>query len=444
MITRLTRRHHVQRGMGAAGALALAACGETTSTAPKATTTGKVVFWKQSTGVLPDQLWDTMTAAFTQAHPKIELVIEPPGLASGQSQDDKLFAQLAAGTAWDAWQRDIPPSYQQPLVDQKAVLALDEYYTSQPNLKKVFGWARNRSKLNGKTWGVPHEVEFIDLFYNKPLFERAGVRHLPQTWDEFLRLNQTLKSTGLQPMNIAKGRTNPGHNYSMYLMGLVGRDGFEDLLYRDKKWDATPEVVQAAQTMLELQKQGYLPVDTVTGDYNMNTDFPNGKVAMWGTGTWSVSRFEQNRNDVPGFDYAFFHLPSQNAKIKPTVAGGLGGGFSIWSQTKHTEASVTWLDFLMSPIAQKSWIEILFQVAPVPFNVDEYKTPEGMRAALKAITSVQDMGHNVDVVTPFKWIDVYRDGLNDILSAKLTPREWAGRLQQEWDVAKKEGRTPKP
>jgi ABC-type glycerol-3-phosphate transport system substrate-binding protein len=428
-------------------ATGLAACGAPAQPGggTQASAAGKVVFQREGTGALPDQLWDTMTASFKQANPKVEVVVEQLALGQGQSRDDKLFAGLASGTAWDVWQRDIPPSYQQPLVDQKAVLALDEYYASLPNLKKVFPWARSRSKVNGKVWGVPHEVEFIDVFYNKPVFEKAGIRQLPQKWDDFLALNRTLKASGVQPMNIAKGRTNPGHNYSMYLMGLVGKDGFDDLLYDRKRWDATPEVVKAAETMLDLQKQGFLPADTVTGDHNPNNDFPQGKIAMWGTGTWNVNRFEQNKRETQGFDYAFFHLPSENPRIKPTLAGGLGGGFSVWSQTKNKDGSVAWLDHLVSPTGQKHWIEIMFQVAPVPFSADEYKSPEQMKAALKTIAgSAQDMGYNIDVVTPFKWIDAYRDGLNDILSGKLSSREWAGRLQQEWDVARREGRLPKP
>jgi hypothetical protein len=54
------------------------------------------------------------------------------------------------------------------------------------------------------------------------------------------------------------------------------------------------------------------------------------------------------------------------------------------------------------------------------------------------------MGYNGSVVVPAKFVDVYWDGLVDILSNKLSPKERTGRLQQEWDVAKRENRTPKP
>jgi len=431
---------------GATGVLSLAACGAVGSGdgTPKTAASGKVLMWQEGTSELAKQTWTAMAASFKEANPKIDLTFDatPPG--TGQTRDDKLFASLAAGTAWDVWQRDIPPSYQQPLVDKKAVLALDEYYANMPNLKRIHPWARNRSKLSGKTWGVPHEIEFVPVFYNKSSWQKAGIKEAPKTWDQYLSLNRTLKTSGVQPMNIAKGRTNPGHNYSIYLMGLIGKDGFEDLLFRDKKWEGHDGVIKAAQTLLDFQKQGWIPTDNQTGTYDLNGDMQNGKQAMWGNGTWNVATFEQRKREAPGFDYDFFIPPSQDAKIKPTIAGGIGGGFSVWSETKDRGASATFLDFLMSPAAHKHWIEILFQIAPVPFKPEDYKVPEGMAGALKTIASGQEMGYNVSVVVPAKFVDVYWDGLVDILNEKVTPKDWSAELQQEWDIAKKENRTPKP
>ncbi|HEU5317103.1 MAG TPA: ABC transporter substrate-binding protein [Chloroflexota bacterium] len=443
---RTTRRRLTAGAVGLTGVLALAGCGSTGGGPPTGTAgaKGKFLFWQEGTSELAKQLWGTMQASFKEAYPNIEFQIDSTPLAAGQSRDDKLFAMLGAGTAWDVWQRDIPPSYQQPLVDKKSVLALDEYYANMPNLKRIHSWARGRSKLFGKTWGVPHEIEFIPIFYNKNVWEKAGIKQAPRTWDEFTKLNATLKSSGALPLNIARGRTNPGHNYSIYLMGLIGKDGFEDLLYKDKRWDQTPGVEKAAQTMLDFMRQGWIPPDNQTGSYDLNADMQNGKLAMWGNGTWNVATFEQRKRETPGFDYDFFIPPSQDAKIKPTIAGGIGGGFSVWSETKDRQAAVTFCDFLMSPTAQKHWIEILFQVAPVPFKPEDYRVPAAMSGALKTIASGQEMGYNVSVVVPAQFVDTYWDGLIDVINQKQTPKEWAGKLQQEWDTAKRENRTPKP
>jgi ABC-type glycerol-3-phosphate transport system substrate-binding protein len=443
----ITRRRFVV-GLTATAALPIVvACGagdSAGSAGGKSAAQGKVTFWSEGTSEPSKQLWAAMSSAYKEAAPNITLELDFSPAPAGQSRDDKLFAALGAGTAWDVWQRDIPPSYQQPLVDKKAVLALDEYYANMTNLKRVLPWARSRSKLFGKTWGIPHEVEFVPVFYNKPAWERAGIKAPPKTWDEYVKILNTLKSSGVQPLNIAKGRTNPGHNYSIYLMGLLGKDGFDELLFKDKRWDQSEPVARGAQTMLDFMKQGFIPMDNQTGTYDLPADFQNAKLAMWGNGTWQVADWERRKKEAPGFDYDFFIPPPQDPKVKPTIAGGIGGGFSVWAESKNVQGAVNFGDFLMSPAAQKNWIEILFQVAPVPFKVEDYKVPAGMTGALKTISSGQDMGYNISVVVPAKFVDVYWDGLVDVLNQKQTPKEWTGKLQQEWDVAKKENRTPKP
>ena len=105
---------------GATGVLSLAACGAVGSSdgTPKTAASGKVLMWQEGTSELAKQTWTAMAASFKEANPKIDLTFDatPPG--TGQTRDDKLFASLAAGTAWDVWQRDIPPSYQQDQVER--------------------------------------------------------------------------------------------------------------------------------------------------------------------------------------------------------------------------------------------------------------------------------------------------------------------------------------
>jgi len=443
----VTRRRLAAGGAALGAALAGAACaapgGEPAPVAPGAVA-GKVLFWPSPITDLSRPFWQLIQAGFKGAWPNVELTLDDSVLGPGQSRDDKLLGGLASGSAWDVWQRDIPPSYQQVLVDKNAVLSMDEAYASMPNLKRVFPWARTRSKLSGKTWGVPHGVEFGPIWFNKNVFDRVGVKEAPKTWDQFLALQRTLKSAGVLPMNIAAARSQPGHYYSIFLMGLIGKDGLEDLLWRDKRWDGHDGVIRAAQTLVDFERQGWIPADNRTTAYDVMGDFVTGKQAMWGSVGGGGSAFEAARRANPAFDYDFFIPPAQDAKLKPTAAGGLGNGFSVWAQTKSTAAAIALLDYLMSPEAQKGWIEQLFQVAPVPFKPEDYRVPDVFRKWLGTVVGGQEMGYNVSVVVPAKFVDVYWDGLADILNEKLTPRQWSADLQQQWDVAKKEGRVPKP
>ena len=81
--------------------------------------------------------------------------------------------------------------------------------------------------------------------------------------------------------------------------------GFEDLLYRDKKWEGHEGVVKAAQTLVDFEKQGWIPEDNQTGTYDVASDLQNGKLGMWGNGTWAVAEIRRSAYDQRSRPLAF-------------------------------------------------------------------------------------------------------------------------------------------
>ena len=55
-------------------------------------------------------------------------------------------------------------------------------------------------QYNGKQYGVPWDMGMIGFWYNKELFEQAGITTPPTTWDEFLAAVQKLKAAGITPL----------------------------------------------------------------------------------------------------------------------------------------------------------------------------------------------------------------------------------------------------
>ena len=401
-----------------------------------------ITFWQEAGTPTANQGWELLGKGFATAQPNIEV---KRVFQTGMS--DIIKVALASDTGPDVFQRDIPPSYQQPLVDAKLVRAMDDYYKTLPNLQKVFPWARKRGMIAGKTWGVPHEVEFIPVFYNKGVFSKLGITELPtKSYDDFLALCKTIKDKGVQPLGLAgRARTQPGHIYSLLSMLTVGKEGFEDILYGEGRWDQEG-MVESATRLRQLLDLGYLPKDVVAQEgAAVQAAFAAGRYAMWTTGTWSLMGFEDSRKSNADFDYDYFLLAPINPKLKPPqVAGGIGGGFSIASRAKDPEACALWIDFLMGQEAQRIWNEIFFQVAPTPFDPAVAKLPETARKAFGLIAKGEEMGYNISVVIPSNVVEIYWNGLGGILTGQLTPKEWAGKVQVEWEKAKAEGKVLKP
>jgi len=411
--------------------------------APAAAGAKKVItFWQEANTPTAQQGWDAHVAAFNKAKPEIEIK------RVFQSEMNNIIkVALASDTGPDCFQRDIPPSYHQPLVDAKLVIAMDDYYKSLPNLAKVFPWAKKRATIAGKVWGVPHEVEFIPIYYNKAVLEKAGIKEIPtKSYDDFLGVCKALKDKGIQALALAgRARTQPGHIFSVLAMTTIGKEGFEDILYGEGKWDQAG-IVDAATNLKNLLDMGYLPKDVMAQDGPVvQAAFAAGRYAMWPTGTWSLMGFEDSRKENKDFNYDYFIPGVANSKLQyPQIAGGIGGGFSIAARAKDKDSCALWIDYLMSPDAQKIWTEVFFQIAPTPFDASTVKLPDIPKKAMELMSKGPEMGYNISVVIPSNVVEIYWNGLGGILSGQLTPKDWASKVQAEWEIAKKEGRVLKP
>ena len=54
-------------------------------------------------------------------------------------------------------------------------------------------------QYKGVQYGVPWDMGMIGFWYNKDLFQKAGITAPPTTWDEFLAAIPKLKAVGRGP-----------------------------------------------------------------------------------------------------------------------------------------------------------------------------------------------------------------------------------------------------
>jgi raffinose/stachyose/melibiose transport system substrate-binding protein len=207
------------------------------------------------------------------------------------------------------------------------------------------------------------------------------------------------------------------------------------------RWDIGG-CVDAAQLMLDLGAAGTMPRDAFDPAWTMPADFYSGRAAQTVTGTWSIAGYEQQKRQSPGFDFGQYAIPSPKAGLKPQFCGGVGGGFSITAQSKAPDAGATFVDFLYSPPIQKHWIEILFQIPPVPFKVEDYAVSPGNREALTLIHQFEQSGiaSAFWMVQTAQQFEEYGPLIERVLKKEITPKELGLRMQQLWDEFKRQFR----
>ena len=444
MSTYLSRRNVMAGAVSLAGGVALAACGAAAS-APSGgeKLAGTLQVWQ---GTEYQELWAATKSGFQKVAPNLQVKVETLAVPQGQTADDVIIATSAAGTAADIWQHDVTPSWQQGFVEKKIVLQLDDYYARLPNLKKVLPWARTMTKIGGKTYGVPNEVEYIAVFYNKAVLDKLNVKQLPETWDAYVRLGNTLKSAGIQPQ-AENGLPNYGHMFSLLLAGRLGRAGQEDVLFKEGRWDGEGPL-DAAKAAKDLQAAGMLPADPFDAAApKMPADFYSGAVALWMNGTWQVggnNGYDATKRNVPGFDYDHFAVPGVPKASKPQIASGLGGGWHVSAASKQRDAAAAWLDYQLSPETQRVWIETFAEVPPVPYKPEDYSVSPGFKQVLKVLAQPGDLGLNMMPLVSATFRPFFWDQVKALLTSQIGVAEWGSRLQRQWEQEKREGKVPKP
>jgi len=143
-----------------------------------------------------------------RAWPKVDLQLDDSVAGANQSRDDKLLAGLAAGNRLGRVATDIRRAISRCWWTRNSSW---RWMMPSPPLPISSGSFPGRvsAAAGGKLWGVPFGVEFGQCGSTRCL-QQGGIKAMPKTWGELLDINRTIKSAGIQPMNISFIRTNPG------------------------------------------------------------------------------------------------------------------------------------------------------------------------------------------------------------------------------------------
>ena len=140
--------------------------------------------------------YNELFSAYEAAHPGVTVNFE----AFLNTEYNTLTAtSLQAGEAGDVV---MTRSYGgvKPWIDGGYLVPLDSKVDSLSNFSPT-ALDAVRSQENGQVYGVPFAIQTLQVYYNKRIFDELGLSE-PQTWDEFITLNQTLLDAGYIPLAI--------------------------------------------------------------------------------------------------------------------------------------------------------------------------------------------------------------------------------------------------
>lgn len=255
--------------------------------------------------------------SFEEAHPEIEVNVEEIAGSTTANMDAKLKVQISSGELPDVFytndQSIIELAKESGLLyDFKEKLDADTELKNELDMNDIASW-------NGGTdhvYGICSHKDFFGLFYNKDILKQAGYDEVPETWDEFYEMCDTLKDQGIAPMSM---ETKTAWYSSLLLLSIMASQNEQGLEMANTIGLTdynTPEFIEAAAQLQKIFTE-YSTTDAPGSDISVAlNNFTSGKTAMVLDGAWRIAELTEAMGDSLGEDY----LPGKGVVSYPGYA----------------------------------------------------------------------------------------------------------------------------
>ena len=348
----------------------------------------ELTIWETSRN--KDDWYTSMEKKFLEEHPNITL----NKVVKEGDPGNEFYQAVASGTAPD-------------LVNCSFTM-MDSYITSgilEPFNQYTDEWYEwgNFTKeyvdmftKDGKVYGVPNQVAPMLFGYNKALFEEAGIKEPPKTWDEAVEVAKKINDPDNQVAGYATLAAEWTEWFFQYYVWQAGgdltkenEDGTAELTFTD------PAVIKAAEYYQKLKSEGVLQSDLTLKFSDLVTNFGLGKIGMMPfAGDWVSEAITKGIDP----DDIGLCLPPAGPSGKQTTAIG-GDCWVINAKADQAKKDAAWeyIKYYTGKDYRASYYENLAtKGAPNPVIIprddmsitDFYEFPEEYKEVLESAKSV--------------------------------------------------------
>lgn len=274
-----------------------------------------------------EQNLQTIVDAFEAENP--DITVEVTTLPYGD-YGTALQTDLAAGTVSDVFDIEYSnyAAYQANGVLAPLTVAKPDSY--RPSLLEAYS-------TDGTSYALPSSFSDVVLYYNKDLFDAAGVSYPTNDWtwaDE--------KAAAEKLTNQAAGQWGDHQPISFYEYYKTLAQSGGQFLSDDKTKVAfnTPEGLAAAEWLVNKSGTVMPTIEQGQGTADFDTNlFKDGKLAMLHTGIWIFGAVA----DVP-FNWDIAVEPGNTTQASAVFSNAVG----VSATSEHVDAATKWAEFLTS------------------------------------------------------------------------------------------------
>lgn len=247
-------------------------------------------------------------------------------------------------------------NYLNALIAKGMVLNLSEYTAEKSpdyDYSRYIPKLMEAYKYEDEVYALPSDLDLGLLWYNKDIFDTAGVEYPNESWTwEDLQKNAALLTSGSGPEKIYGASLA---DYQTYLW----QNG-TDIISADKKTAQfnTPDAKEAFTYMMDMVAE-----ETAVNPNNKEPLFQSGKAAMSiGSGPW-FAHYEMANVD---FNWGVTAVPK--GKEKATTC--YGSTFAVFNNSKNTDAAVDFITWFLSDEQQLDRAEKFYWFPPTESAIE--------------------------------------------------------------------------
>lgn len=270
---------------------------------------------------------------------------------------------------------------------------------------------------------IPYQPYTSGVWYNKDMFEAAGIDKVPETFDELLEVCQKLKDSGVNPMTCDQGDGTAllvGYQLGRYL----GQDGVNDLI-DNVRWAELPEAKKAAEDIYSLFANGYMSPYAPSNYPDGQNELGYGESAMLLQASWVPNEVVQNTGAE--LNWGYFPWPAVDGGVDGTEAGMVGAqSFAIVEKSERVQEA---FDFIQTVVTGEYDLKMAEAVSSAPADTDNTVWPNSVAGAepyFKVMTKSYDWA--VGLQNNADYMEYIQDAVNRLCKTEIDPDTFISEL----------------
>ena len=248
---------------------------------------------------------------------------------------------------------------------------------------------------------IPYQPSIFGFFYNKTLFDKAGIEAVPTTWEELDAACAKLKEAGITPITADDAYMTSF--IGMHLARYIGQDGVKSLVTGEASNDVTvtwddPKVLAAAESFADFAEKGYFSKNIATNKYpaGQNQEFAPGEAAIVICGSWLPNEAKESVAD--DLEWGYFNYPSVPDGTDDSTANNIANQvFAINKDSKMADEAFELITYITTGEFDKKMTEEALCIPTDKANSDAWPTElAGVKEGFDATTTYYDWAAGVE------------------------------------------------